>query len=46
MQHWTGIQLMKVLVENAWVEKLPDGYKVIDPESLLLEWSKDYGKKK
>lgn len=36
---------MKVLVENAWVEKLPDGYKVIDPESLLLEWSKDYGKK-
>ena len=38
-------KLMKVLVENAWVEKLPDGYKVIDPESLLLEWSKDYGKK-
>ena len=36
---------MKVLVENAWVEKLPDGYKVIDPESLLLEWSRDYGKK-
>ena len=24
-------KLMKVLVENAWVEKLPDGYKVIDP---------------
>lgn len=24
---------------------MPDGYKVIDPESLLLEWSKDYGKK-
>ena len=38
-------KLMKVLIENAWVEKLPDGYKVIDPESLLLEWSKDYGKK-
>ena len=38
-------KLMKVLVENAWVEKLPDGYKVIDPESLLLKWSKDYGKK-
>ena len=38
-------KLMKVLVENAWVEKLPDGYKIIDPESLLLEWSKDYGKK-
>ncbi|MBQ9990219.1 MAG: hypothetical protein IJP31_04670 [Lachnospiraceae bacterium] len=38
-------KLMKVLVENAWVEKVPDGYKIIDPESLLLEWSKDYGKK-
>lgn len=38
-------KLMKVLVENAWVEKLPNGYKIIDPESLLLEWSKDYGKK-
>lgn len=38
-------KLMKVLVENAWVEKLPDGYNVIDPESLLLEWSKGYGKK-
>ena len=38
-------KLMKVLVENAWVEKLPDGYKVIDPESLLVEWSRDYGKK-
>lgn len=38
-------KLMKVLVENAWVEKMPDGYKVIDPESLLLEWSKDYGRK-
>ncbi len=38
-------KLMKVLVENAWVEKLPDGYKVIDPESLLLEWSKEYAKK-
>ena len=38
-------KLMKVLVENAWVGKLSDGYKVIDPEALLLEWSKDYGKK-
>ena len=38
-------KLMNVLVENAWVEKVPDGYKIIDPESLLLEWSKDYGKK-
>lgn len=38
-------KLMRVLVENAWVEKLSDGYKLIDPESLLLEWSKDYAKK-
>ena len=39
-------KLMNVLMENAWVEKLADGYKIIDPESLLLEWSKGYGKKK
>jgi len=38
-------KLMNVLVENVWVEKLPSGYKMIDPESLLLEWSKGYGKK-
>jgi hypothetical protein len=38
-------KLMNFLVENAWVEKVPDGYRIIDPESLLLEWSKDYGKK-
>ena len=38
-------KLMNVLVENAWVEKVPGGYRIMDPESLLLEWSKDYGKK-
>ena len=38
-------KLMNVLVENAWAEKVPGGYRIIDPESLLLEWSKDYGKK-
>lgn len=38
-------KLMNVLVENAWVEKVPGGYRIIDAESLLLEWSKDYGKK-
>lgn len=38
-------KLMRVLVENAWAEKVPDGYKIIDPESLLSKWSKDYGKK-
>lgn len=39
-------KLMNILVENAWVEKVPDGYRIIEQESLLLEWSKDYGKKK
>ena len=38
-------KLMNVLVENVWVKKMPDGYKIIDPESLLSEWSKGYGKK-
>jgi hypothetical protein len=38
-------KLMNYLVENAWVEKGSDGYRIIDPESLLQEWSKDYGKK-
>ncbi len=38
-------KLMNSLVENAWVEKVPDGYKIIEPEPLLLEWSKNYGKK-
>lgn len=32
-------KLMNVLMENAWVEKLADGYKIINPESLLSEWS-------
>lgn len=38
-------KLVNFLVENAWVEKVSGGYKIIDPESLLLEWSKGYGKK-
>lgn len=38
-------KLMNYLVENAWVEKSSEGYKIIAPESLLQEWSKDYGKK-
>lgn len=38
-------KLMNFLVENAWAEKVPDGYRIVEPESLLLEWSKDYGKK-
>lgn len=38
-------KLMNVLVENAWAEKVPGGYRIIDPESLLREWSKAYGKK-
>lgn len=38
-------KVMKYLVENAWAEKVPDGYRIADPESLLLTWSKSYGKK-
>lgn len=38
-------KLMNYLLENAWAEKVPDGYRIIDPKSLLLEWSKNYGKK-
>ena len=38
-------KLMNFLLENAWVEKVPGGYRIMDPESLLLTWSKDYGKK-
>ena len=38
-------KLMKVLVENAWVEKSQEGYKLVDPESLLQEWCKEYSKK-
>ncbi len=38
-------KLMNVLIENAWAERSQNGYKIIDPESLLLEWSKSYGKK-
>ena len=38
-------KLMNFLVENAWVIKVSDGYKIIDAESLLLTWSKIYGKK-
>ncbi|MCM1551747.1 MAG: type IV toxin-antitoxin system AbiEi family antitoxin [Butyrivibrio sp.] len=39
-------KLMNFLVENAWAEKVYSGYRMIDSESLLLEWSKGYGKKK
>lgn len=38
-------KLMNVLMENVWAEKSADGYKIINPESLLLEWSRNYGKK-
>lgn len=38
-------KLMNYLVENAWAEKVTDGYRIIDAESLLLTWSKSYGKK-
>lgn len=38
-------KLMNFLLENAWAEKVPNGYRMINTESLLQEWSTIYGKK-
>lgn len=38
-------KLMNYLIENVWAEKAADGYKIIAPESLLREWSENYGNK-
>lgn len=38
-------KLMNFLIENAWAEKTTDGYRIIEPESLLREWSNNYGNK-
>ena len=38
-------KVMNYLLDNAWVEKRKEGYGLIDPESLLQEWSRVYGKK-
>ena len=38
-------KLMTFLIENAWAEKTVDGYRIIEPESLLRKWSDNYGNK-
>ena len=38
-------KVINYLLDNVWVEKRKEGYKLTDPESLLQEWSRVYGKK-
>ena len=38
-------KVMDFLIKNAWVEKSAEGYRISEPELLLKEWSKTYGKK-
>jgi len=38
-------KVMDFLVQNVWAEKTSKGYTVLDPESIMKEWSKTYGKK-
>ncbi len=38
-------KVMDFLVKNAWAVKTSEGYKISEPESVLKEWSKTYGKK-
>lgn len=38
-------KLMTYLIKNAWAEKTEMGYAIIEPEKLMQEWSKGYGKK-
>lgn len=38
-------KVINYLQENAWVEKTKDGYKLLDPEGLIKEWSASYGNK-
>ena len=38
-------KVMNFLQENAWAEKTKDGYMLREPEALLYEWSRIYGKK-
>lgn len=38
-------KVMDFLVKNAWAVKTAEGYKISEPESVLMEWSKTYGKK-
>ncbi len=38
-------KVMDFLIKNAWAKKTAEGYYISEPESLLREWSKAYGKK-
>lgn len=38
-------KVMDVLVKNVWAEKTAEGYALLEPKSILKEWSKIYGKK-
>lgn len=38
-------KVMDFLIKNAWAEKTAEGYRISEPELLLKEWSKTYGKK-
>lgn len=38
-------KVMDFLIKNAWAEKSAEGYRISEPELLLKEWSKTYGKK-
>lgn len=38
-------KVMNYLLDNVWLEKRKEGYRLTDPESLLQEWSRVYGKK-
>lgn len=38
-------KIMDFLIKNVWAEKTAEGYRISEPELLLKEWSKTYGKK-
>lgn len=38
-------KVMDYLIKNAWAEKTAEGYRISEPELLVKEWSKTYGKK-
>ena len=38
-------KVMDFLIKNVWAEKTAKGYRISEPELLLKEWSKTYGKK-
>lgn len=37
-------KVMEFLVRNAWAVKTAEGYAVLEPDSILKEWSRTYGK--